>query len=172
MPNSRTTSTGVIELIEGYDMTCVYWWHRPHLWAWQARGGFVKWKPSGTLFRIFSDVVKKSEVGAWVWGTQKKNSFLFLAVSKHSSVAPPRYFFSSLCQNYFWLERESVYSAAWFARVTPCSRRANPLFSLQNGLHIFLVTQDLKKTRETERRVEAIAIISGFTCSQLPTFTI
>lgn len=42
---------------------------------------------------------------------------------------------------------ESVYSVAWFTGVTPCSHRANPPFSLQNGLHIFPVTQDLKRTR-------------------------
>lgn len=143
MPNSRSTSTGVIELIEGYDMTCVYWWHRPHLWAWQARGGFVKWEPSGTLFGIFSDVGEKSKVGAWVWGEPKKELFSLSRCAKTQQRCSVL-FSSSLCQNYFWLERESVYSAAWFARVTPCSRRANPLFSLRNGLHTFPVTQDLK----------------------------
>lgn len=80
--------------------------------------------------------------------------------------------FLLLCQNYFWLEKESVYSVAWFAGVTPCSHRANPLFPIQNGLHIFPVTQGLKRMRGksrgwAERGWGDAAIITGFTCSQL-----
>ncbi len=142
MPNSRSTSSGVIELIEGYDMTCVYRWHRPHLREWQARGGVEKWKPLGTLFRDIFRCGRESDGGA---REPKKALFSLSRCAKTQPCCSIP--FSRSVKTISGFREESVYSVAWFTGVTSCSHRANPLFSLQNGLHIFPVTQDLKRTR-------------------------
>lgn len=107
-------------------------------------------------------------------GKEKKNGeevLLFLFVPQHRRVV--LLLFSRTVKTISGL-RKSVYSVAWFAGVTPCSHRANPLFPIQNGLHIFPVTQGLKRMTGKSRGWGYdggggghAAIITGFTCSQL-----
>lgn len=126
-------------------MTSVYQWHRPHLLSDRRRETGVIWGTGAMVREYF-------QMG---WGKkQKKNNkrgggAAFSLCATTRACCPLA--FLSLCQNYFWLEKESVYSVAWFAGVTPCSHRANPLFPIQNGLHIFPVTQGLKRMRGKSR---------------------
>lgn len=122
---------------------------------------------TGSLWAHYSEIF--SDVGEKVMGggrrhTHKKKALFSL--SRCAKTQPccsiP---FSRSVKTISGFREESVYSVAWFTGVTSCSHRANPLFSLQNGLHIFPVTQDLKRTRGNQE--VAAAIISGFTCSQL-----
>lgn len=147
MPNSRSTSSGVIELIEGYDMTRVYRWHRPHLREWQARGGDEKWKPLGILFGDIFRCGRESDGGGL--GNPKKALFSLSRCAKTQPCCSIP--FSRSVKTISGFREESVYSVAWFTGVTPCSHRANPLFSLQNGLHIFPVTQALKRYERKSR---------------------
>lgn len=124
MPNSRSTRSGVIELIEGYDMTCVYRWHRPHLREWQARGGVEKWKPLGTLFGDIFRCGRESD--EWGGAREPKKSALF-SFSLCQNTAALLYSFLSLCQNYFWLQRRKCLLCGlvhWSHAVFPPSKSA------------------------------------------------
>lgn len=65
MLNRRSVCPGVIEIMDIYDMTSVYQWHRPHLWATgteRMRGwGFV-WGAEGMIRKYFH----------MTWGEGKK----------------------------------------------------------------------------------------------------
>lgn len=152
MLNRRLLRSGVIEIMDMYDMTSVYQWHRPHLWA----TGTGRLRGQGS-FRALGAWLEK--IFRWGWGgkrnkqtkekTIKGEEAAFSLCTTTQACCPLA--FLLLCQNYFWLEKESVYSVAWFAGVTPCSHQANPLFPIQNGLHIFPVTQGLKRMRGKSR---------------------
>ncbi len=100
---------------------------------------------SGSLWAHYSGIF--SDVGEKVMGGEGTQKALF-SLSRCAKTQPccsiP---FSRSVKSISGFREESVYSVAWFTGVTSCSHRANPLFSLQNGLHIFPVTQDLKRTR-------------------------
>lgn len=151
MLNRRPVRSGVIEIMDIYDMTSVYQWHRPHLWA-TGVGRPRGWGSFGALGAWLENIFRWDWVGWGGGGTETIKGvevLLFLFAPQRRHVCPLA--FLSLCQNYFWLEKESVYSVAWFAGVTPCSHQANPLFPIQNGLHIFPVTQGLKRMRGKSR---------------------
>lgn len=104
---------------------------------------------SGSLWAHYSGIF--SDVGEKVLGGAREPKKALFSLSHCAKTQPccsiP---FSHSVKTISGFREESVYSVAWFTGVTPCSHRANPPFSLQNGLHIFPVTQDLKRMRENQ----------------------